>query len=145
MIEVDVVYSDTQESEFRRGSKKSAGYDIAIDQIVNLRPGQTDKICTGTAIQIPDGYYGKLVPRSGSAKLKYALANTIGIIDGDYTDYVKVFITNNSQNDFIAYPGDYLFQIVFEKFEEVKFNKKTKLNKTERGANGFGSTEKRIK
>ena len=39
---------------------------------------------TGLAIQIPEGYYADLRPRSSISKYDLVLANSVGTIDADY-------------------------------------------------------------
>ena len=39
---------------------------------------------TGISIQLPDGYYADLRPRSSISKYDLVLANSVGTIDSDY-------------------------------------------------------------
>ena len=52
-----------------RGSKFSAGYDLyaATDNDIQIPPHATVKIGTGLAMDLPSGYFGAIVARSGIA------------------------------------------------------------------------------
>ena len=52
-----------------RGSKEAAGYDLYANIKENLviPPHTTQKIGTGLSIEIPTGYFGAIVARSGLA------------------------------------------------------------------------------
>ncbi len=70
-----------------RGSDQAAGYDLyalTTDE-VHIMPHTTEKIGTGLAMAIPDGYFGGIYPRSGLATKKgIRPANCVGVIDSDY-------------------------------------------------------------
>ena len=53
-----------------RRSSQAAGYDLYADIISEsqeIGPGETAKIGTGIAVEIPDGYFGAVFARSGLA------------------------------------------------------------------------------
>ena len=52
-----------------KGSKFSAGYDLSADinEPVLIRPGETVKVPTGLAFEVPEGYFGGIYARSGLA------------------------------------------------------------------------------
>lgn len=141
MIEVGVTYINGQENELLKASEGAAGYDIAANDQVVLRPGESAKVATGTCIELPTDYVAELAPRSSSGDKKYRLANTIGYIDSDFRGDIKMYIENTGTTELVIYPGDYLCQLVFKKKEDVKLVKKTSLSKTKRGAGEFGSTD----
>ena len=65
-----------------RGSKEAAGMDLyaCIDSPVIITPHETIKIGTGLALEIPDGYFGAILARSGLAsKNGLRPANCCGI------------------------------------------------------------------
>ena len=70
----------------KRATKYSAGYDIYSVRDFTLYPGQSIKVPTGLSIKIDPDKFLMIVPRSGLG-FKYGarLANTVGIIDADYS------------------------------------------------------------
>ena len=64
-----------------RESKCAAGYDLYAftNSLFRIAPHTTEKINTGVAIEIPDGYCGLVFPRSGlSSRHGLRLANCVG-------------------------------------------------------------------
>jgi dUTP pyrophosphatase len=64
-----------------RGSDGAAGLDLyaAVSEVVHLAPGETCKIPTDIAVEIPEGYFGAIFPRSGKAtKEGVRCANCVG-------------------------------------------------------------------
>lgn len=71
----------------KRGTRKSAGYDFFAPFSFELAPGQTIKIPTGIRVHIDEGWFLGCYPRSGLGFKHFAtLANTVGIIDADYSE-----------------------------------------------------------
>lgn len=127
-----------------RGSDLAAGYDLYACMDTNeviIWPGDTIKIGTGLAIQPPSGYFGAIFARSGLAtKQGLRPANCVGICDEDYTGEYIVPIHNDSDHYYIVHNGDRIAQLVFLPYLNVKFEEADVLDKTSRGADGFGST-----
>jgi len=68
-----------------RATTLSAGYDLIAPFDFYLAPGESVKIPTGIRVQIDPGWFLMIAPRSGLGfKYRVRLANTIGVIDGDY-------------------------------------------------------------
>lgn len=128
-----------------RGSEYAAGMDLYActnTQIV-IAPHQTVKIGTGLAIELPDGYFGAIVARSGMAtKQGLAPANKIGIADSDYRGEYIVALHNHSDESQIINPAERIAQLVIMPYLVIEFNEVDELTKTERGKSGFGSTGK---
>lgn len=67
-----------------RAHNTDAGYDLVAVQITTEinECGQLILVYhTGLAVEIPEGYFGMLVPRSSIFKKSLALTNSAGIID----------------------------------------------------------------
>lgn len=129
-----------------RGSVKAAGYDLHAnirEEYITIPPHETIKVGTGVSIQPPKGYFGAIFPRSGLAT-KYGLrpANCIGVCDEDYTGEYIVAIHNDTNTYQYISHGDRIAQLVFLPYLEADFVEVNKLEETERGAGGFGSTGK---
>lgn len=123
----------------------SVGMDLAaaIDSPLLIKSGERALVPTGIALQIPEGYGGFIFARSGLAiKKGISLCNGVGVIDTDYTGEIKVAMQNSSAQDYIINPGDRIAQLVFMSVQRTNLVKVEKLDETERGSNGFGSTGK---
>lgn len=126
-----------------RGSDFAAGYDLyaCIDEDIVVKAGETVKIPTGIAVEIPEGYAGLVYARSGLATKKgLAPANKVGVVDADYRGEILVFLHNHSNNDAIIEVKERIAQLVVTPFLSVEFNEVSELSETVRGEGGFGST-----
>ena len=107
---------------------------------------------TGLAIQLPEGYYADLRPRSSISKYDLVLANSIGTVDADYTgelilkfkpsDYFAVNRDDVYGDGEIYKVGDRVAQLLILPYPKINFIEVDELDKTERGNKGFGSTGK---
>lgn len=96
---------------------------------------------TGLAMDIPNGYEGCIRPRSGNAlKLGLTVLNTPGTIDANYRGEIGVILYNTTCKGIEISIGDRIAQMVFQKIPRVEFLEVSELDKTNRGADGFGST-----
>ena len=126
-----------------RGSEYAAGYDLYADttDYVTIYPHQTVKIGTGLAIEIPNGYFGAIFPRSGlSTKKGLRPANTPGCCDSDYRGEYIVALHNDLNLPQTIEPGERIAQLVVMPFLPVCFEGVSELSETTRGEGGFGST-----
>lgn len=119
-----------------------AGYDLCATEPVTLEPFQRALIPTGLAVQIPEGYAGFVLPRSGLAlKQGLSLVNAPGLIDSNYRGELKAIAINlDPKNTIRINPGDRIAQLVIMKVENVHFNEVEELDSSERGEGGFGSS-----
>ena len=121
----------------------SAGMDIRanIDQAFSIKPLERTIIKTGLFIELPAGYEAQIRPRSGLAfKQGITVLNSPGTIDADYRGEIGVILVNLSSDEFIIEDGERIAQMVIAKHEKVSWKEVDDLDKTERGAGGFGST-----
>ena len=126
-------------------TKGSAGVDLRanIASETTILPGQRTKIGSGIAVHIKNpGLVGMVVPRSGLGSKGLVLANTVGIIDSDYTGEIILACANTGDDPIVIQPGDRIAQLLFVGVFQVIFRVCNDLNETDRGANGFGSTGK---
>ncbi len=129
----------------QRGSSSAAGYDLyaAIDEAVTIMPHTTEKIGTGLAIAVPDGYFGAIFARSGLAtKQGLRPANCVGVADSDYRGEYIVALHNDTDEPKTIEPNERVAQLVVMPYLAVEFEEKEELSETERGTGGFGSTGK---
>lgn len=126
-----------------RGSVSSAGYDLyaCLESSVEIKPGETVKIPTGLAIEVPEGYVGLIFARSGlSINKNIAPANKVGVCDSDYRGEYIVALKNGGDSTYVVKNGDRVAQLVVVPFLDVEFKEVENLTETKRGENGFGST-----
>lgn len=149
------------------GSEGAAGFDLYATEDVIIEPGDTVKVPTGLAIELPPGYEMQIRPRSG-VTLKTKLRVQLGTVDADYRGEVGVIVDNVCHNcgedGVFVYPpdnlsggvdkeleykvfgtycvrkGDRIAQAVIQRLPSVDLVKVDTLGDTERGSAGFGST-----
>lgn len=128
-----------------RGSVGAAGVDLyaCIDSPILIMPHSTVKIGTGLAIEVPDGYFGAIVARSGLAtKQGLRLANCLGVCDSDYRGEYIVPLHNDTDEPQTIQPMERIAQLVVMPYLPFEFEEVRELSDTERGEGGFGSTGK---
>ena len=132
-----------------QGSEYAAGYDLYANKVsefatrstITVHAGETVKVGTGIAVEIPEGYFGAVFARSGLAtKQGLRPANCVGVIDSDYRGEVIVAVHNDSNTDRTVSNGDRIAQLVIMPYLAVNFIEVDNLSDTVRGGGGFGST-----
>ena len=121
----------------------SAGLDLKanLSESILLKPLQRTLIPTGLFIELPEGFEAQIRPRSGLAfKHGLTVLNSPGTIDADYRGEIKVLLVNLSETDFIVNNGERIAQMVIAKHEQIIWEPVIQLEKSDRGAGGFGST-----
>jgi dUTP pyrophosphatase len=124
-----------------KGSVKAAGYDLksAYDCTVPARGKAL--VDTGIKVQLPEGCYGRIAPRSGLA-VKNFIDVGAGVVDEDYRGVIKVVLFNHSDSAFEVKSGDRIAQFICEQIYYPDLEEVKELTETERGEGGFGSTGK---
>lgn len=119
-----------------------AGYDLCSTAEVTLEPFERMLVPTGLALQIPEGYAGFVLPRSGMAiKKGLSLVNSPGLIDSNYRGEIKAILVNlDPKNPIDIHIGDRIAQLVIMKVESVRFHQVVELDSSCRGDGGFGSS-----
>lgn len=118
-----------------------AGADLRANEDKIIPAHSRGIVDTGVHIQPPEGWYTRVVPRSGLALKKgVTVLNTPGTIDEQYRDSIKVIIMNTSDSDFTVSKGDRIAQLILEKLNVMEFEQVLILDDTDRGTGGFGST-----
>ncbi|MCI5839596.1 MAG: dUTP diphosphatase [Peptoniphilaceae bacterium] len=124
-------------------TKYSCGLDLYTSNLedIVIKPNETVMLPTDLKVEIPEGYFGAIYPRSSTGvKRKLALTNTIGIIDSDYRGEIMLAIYNFGENEQIIKHNDRLVQMVIQKYEKLEVESVETLSDTERNVGGFGST-----
>ncbi|HEY3042184.1 MAG TPA: dUTP diphosphatase [Pyrinomonadaceae bacterium] len=122
-----------------RGSFSAAGLDICAIEDLTIRPGERALARTGLAVAIPEGYYGRLAPRSGLATQK-GLDTLAGVIDADYRGEIGCLVYNAGAEIINLPAGTKISQLIIEKIITPTAVWVDEINETDRGTGGFGST-----
>lgn len=140
-----------------KGTTGAAAWDCYAREKI-IVGHQPKAISLGFALEIPDGYHVKIIPRSSiGLNTNLRMANSIGIIDSDYRGEVKAIYESkitareaHSYGNSIGYyvepswvhieAGDRIAQMILERNEEFELVEAEELSDTERGTCGFGST-----
>lgn len=130
-----------------RGTKGSAGADLyaCIEESVTINPGDLKLIPTGVAIALPDSSaVAYLYARSGlGVKHGICLANGVGVVDSDYRGEIMVGLCNVSGDPYTIEPNERIAQMVISPVIIPELVEVEKLDETDRGEGGFGSTGKK--
>jgi len=138
--------------------KGDAGYDLYACESATINPLSRKLIPIGIGIEIPEGYYGRIAPRSGLA-VKKGIDVLAGVVDCGYRDEISVVLVNinppdtqsnprsvainslfGSPNSFSIKRGDRIAQLIIEKCHEVEWEEKDELSDSDRSLKGFGSS-----
>ena len=121
----------------------AAGADLlaAIDQDIELKSLERRIVPTGISIALPAGFEAQVRPRSGlAAKNGVTVANAPGTIDADYRGEVGVILVNLGSEPFRITRGMRIAQMVIARHARAVWREVSELDRTARGAGGFGST-----
>jgi dUTP pyrophosphatase len=122
-----------------RGSSSAAGLDLYSIEPLRLDPGQRVIARTGLAVAVPEGYYGRVAPRSGLAT-RQGLNVLAGVIDADYRGEIGCLIHNTGAETIELPEQSKICQLIIERIITPKAVWADDLGDTERGSGGFGST-----
>lgn len=119
-----------------------AGADLVTTSDVRLAPGERAVVGTGVAVAVPEGYAGFVHPRSGlAARTGLSIVNSPGTIDAGYRGEIRVCVINLDPAEPVELRrGDRIAQLVVQKVEHAEFVEVDRLETTQRGVGGYGST-----
>ena len=118
----------------------NGGVEVKAARGIKIRPHETVMLHTGIATEIPFGYYMAIYARSGlSCKQGLRLANSVGIVDCQYRDEIKVALYNDSDETRIVHHGDRIAQCMIAPVLATNFVEADELKDDSRGG-GFGSS-----
>jgi len=123
-----------------RANPTDAGLDLYADEDVALWPCARVLVSTGIAIAIPEGFYGRIAPRSGLA-YNHGIDVLAGVIDSSYRGEIKVLLFNTDiERKFEIKKGERIAQMIIEIVALLKVEEVVALEDTDRGNGGFGSS-----
>lgn len=133
-----VLLNDAAKKPTRNNSSDS-GYDLTLIG-VEKTIGNVTLFKTGVKVSPPTGFYFDMVPRSSIIKSGYILANSVGIIDADYTGEILVpLIKIDPTKPDISLPNR-LVQLIPRMWHNFQFEQVDSLSLTDRSDKGFGSS-----
>ena len=126
-----------------RANPTDAGADLCSVEDCIMQPLERKVVSTGIRIKIPEGYYGRIAPRSGLA-VKQGVDVLAGVVDSNYIGEIKVVLFNTDKsNTFFVKEGDRIAQLIIEGHFNFDFVEVVEdLETTDRGDKGFGSSGK---
>jgi len=124
----------------RRINSTDAGLDIFLcEETHTCFAGCRSVAATGIAVAIPNGYYGRIAPRSGLA-VRYGVDVLAGVVDSSYRGEIKVVLFNTDERPHTFVQGARIAQLIIEKIALPVVVEVSDLDETSRGDDGFGST-----
>lgn len=121
-----------------RAHKKDAAFDLCSMEAGVVKPHSYATFDTGVHFEIPYGYCGMIVSRSG-LNSQYGITST-GLIDPSWTGSVGVILHNDGDEPFEVHPGDRIGQMIIFNVLMCNLELSGCLVDEDRGDNGFGST-----
>lgn len=128
-----------------------AGLDLTA--ISKSFDGSNDVYGTGLAVEIPENFVGLIFPRSSLSKKDQFLTNHVGVIDSGYRGEILFKFKNLTQyihpSHIVNFKslgeyeiGDRIGQLIIIPYPKIEFEEADELTETERGVDGYGSTDK---
>lgn len=134
------VLPNAEGAKFGKAHPDDAGYDLYhAGPRITIPGGQTKMLNTGIKLNIPKGYYGKIMDRSSIAS-KTPFLTRGGVIDSGYRGEIKVLIHNLEINPTPITPGQKFAQLVIMPIVNAETQTVTELEETDRAEKGFGSS-----
>ena len=131
----------------RRATTGSAGYDLAANENIMLKSGESARVGTGFSLKIPENYCGHIFSRSGlSFNHGIWVCGGVSVIDSDYHQEVFIPLINVSPDPYEIRRFDRVAQLICRSTPQVDWIPETPHPQPEKGngkrVGGFGSTGK---
>lgn len=121
-----------------RAHNEDAGLDLYARDAQIVPAKESAVFDTGVHVEIPKGYAGMLVSKSG-LNVKNGLTSE-GLIDSGYTGSIVVKLYNNSGYDYKVENWNKISQLVIIPILTPDLELVDSFEETKRGNNGFGSS-----
>ena len=102
------------------------------------KPGSTQAVRTGLAMELPSSHGALVEDRSGLALR--GITTLAGVIDPGYRGELKIVLTNLTAEPQMVAPGHRIAQLRIVERIQATFEETDTLAETPRGDGGFGST-----
>jgi dUTP pyrophosphatase len=139
MMEVAFMKTHEDAKLPERGKPGDAGVDLFAVEYTKIYPGESKKIATGVAVELPIGMYGRVAGRSGLA-FKHDIWAFEGTVDENYRGEIGVLLMNTGLTYYEVFPGDRVAQLIVIPYLLTKPYFTDKLSDTVRGEQGYGSS-----
>lgn len=106
---------------------------------LQIFPGERKLLNTGMRIQLPEGYYARILHRSSTEK-RYRLRVIEGLIDQGFRGTLYAQVSNDNTFPVTIQHGDRIAQLVILPIIQGDFQEAEELDQSDRGEGGFGST-----
>ena len=152
-----------------RAHPSDSGWDLTIIGIEKIK-GDTILFKTGLQVRPPSGHYFEIYPRSSISMMPFMLANSVGIIDENYTGELLIAIRvlhgeMGTSNERDTYPSGIvnaldarpasmnevanlilakkpkIAQMILRKRIDTFFEEVSEVEATDRNSGGFGSSD----
>lgn len=123
-----------------RAHEADAGYDLFSREDAVIHPNSGGVFDTGVHVAIPVGYVGFIKSKSG-LNVKHSIQSE-GVIDCGYTGSIHVKLFNHGTQAVEIKEGQKIAQMVILPILTPELVEVDRLEDTERGSGGFGSTGK---
>lgn len=127
-------------------SEGNAGIDLRVltqnnEPSVTIEPNGFYTFYTGIKMNIPEGYYIEIVPRSSvGIKRNLRIKNTVGVLDSSWKGETLVAVHNFGQIPTTVENNERLCQMILHSYPRVLIKEVEEVGTSDRGENGFGST-----
>lgn len=143
MAKLKIMYLPGGSYPPRQATKGSAGWDLYSPETIVLKPNEVTFIKLRFCLQIPEGYYVSIVPRSSMGKRGIIIPNSPGTIDSDYTGEIMIMLLNMNPDYTVEIAnGERIAQMILHQYHDIEFEVTDHFKNTDRGSGGFGSTGK---
>lgn len=120
-----------------------AGYDLTVTEVNWNSVFRCYEYSFGISCEIPNGYVGLMFARSSIYKKDLTLSNAVGVIDAPFRGEMRALFkrTANTTTENIYSIGERAAQLIIIPVPQVTFVETEELSTTQRGSNGWGSTD----
>lgn len=136
-LEVKKIHKDAILPKYSMDS--DVGLDLVAVENISLFPMQQKAVKTGLIVKIPNEHVGLIRDRAGIVS-KMNVHTAAGTFDPGYRGEISVMLINLSDCEVEIEKGMKIAQMIILPVKKVKVKEVKKLNETERGDKGFGST-----
>lgn len=122
-----------------RAHETDAGLDLYSREEQIILPGESAVFDTGVHVELPIGTYGRLESKSG-LHINYDIICAGGTIDQGYTGSIRVKLYNMGKKPYMIRARQKIVQLVIIPCHQPRMDVVDRLDDTDRGSNGFGSS-----
>ena len=123
----------------QKAHSTDAAFDLTITEVLE----DNDYIvwCSfGIAVEIPEGYFGLILPRSSNFRTGNILSNSAGVIDSGYRGELRACFYRFLDGTHIFHQGLRVAQLLILPIPSFEPEWAEELSASDRGEGGFGST-----